>query len=153
MHLLDHRKTWHFSIRATNEQCLQAFEQVMSHPGFKLLTARWGVKQGEISVVQGEPPWPASIATYEGRGGFMGVTTALMGGRARDEEQQAVGSQITFAVNPKGAEGRTECSMWLSKYGTYFAAFTPDARFLRSSMHDVEKQLRALDPALTVDKS
>jgi hypothetical protein len=76
-----------------------------------------------------------------------------MGGRARDEEQNAVGSQITFAVNPKGANGRTECSMWLNKYGTHYVFFTPDARFLHSSMHDVEKHLRTLDPTLTVEKS
>ncbi len=153
MGLLDHQKTWHFSIRATKEQCLQAFEQVLSNPGFKLLAAKWSVNQSVISVVQGESAWPASIATYEGRGGVVGVSTALMGGRARDEEQNAVGSQITFAVNPKGANGRTECSMWLSKHGTHVVFFTPDARFLRSSMHDVEKHLRTLDPALTVEKS
>jgi len=82
----------------------------------------------------------------------MGMITALMGGRARAEEQQAVGSQITFTVDSDSSNGRMECSMWLSKYGTHFGIFTPDARFLRSSMNDVEKQLRALDPALVVDK-
>lgn len=135
MGLLDHQKTWHFSIRATKEQCLQAFEQVLSNPGFKLLSAKWSLKQSAISVVQGEPAWPASIATYQGRGGGVGVSTALMGGRARDEEQNAVGSQITFAVNPKGANGRTECSMWLSKYGTHYVFFTPDARCQEASSY------------------
>jgi len=159
MGLLDHRKTWRFSVRADGEQCLQAFHQAMSKPSLKLLMAKWDVERSLVSADQnpGRSPWPACIATYQGRGGFIGVVTELMGGRVgertRDEVQQAIGySQITFAVSPKSSEGSTECSMWLSKFSTNFG-FTTDARFFRSSMHDVNKQLRALDPALTVDKS
>lgn len=159
MGVLDHRKTWYFSIKADDEQCLQAFQQAMSKSGFKLLVAKWELERGVVSVDQNSKrsPWPAYIATYKGRGGVIGVATDLMGGRVgertRDEVQQAIGyTQITFAVSPDSSGGRTKCSMWLSKFSTNFG-FTTDARFFRSSMHDVEKQLRVIDPTLTVDKS
>lgn len=159
MGVMDHRKTWHFSVKATPEQCLQAFNQAMTSPGFKLLMAKWELQRGSVSVEKNSkrPPWSAYIATYKGRGGVVGVTTALMGGqigeRTRDEVQQAIDyTQIIFAVNPDSTKNKTECSMWLSKFSTNFG-FTTDARFFRSSMHDVEKQLRVLDPAMTVGKS
>lgn len=154
MGILDHRKTWHFSVRADGEQCLQAFHQAMSRPGFKLLMAKWNVQRSLVPVSQNPegPPRPACVATYKGRGGFVGVTTAVLGGQARNEEQQAIGSQITFAVSPGSSEGRMECSMWLSDCKSSRMGFIADARFFRSSMNDVEKRLRALDPMLTVDK-
>lgn len=159
MGLLDHNKTWHFSVRADDGQCLQAFHQAMSNPGFKLLVAKWALERDVVSVDQNSngSPWSAYIATYKGRGGAIGVMTELIGGRVgertRDEVQQAIDySQITFAISPDSSEGRTKCSMWLSKFSTNFG-FITDARFFRSSMRSVEKQLRALDPMLTVDKS
>ncbi len=154
MGILSHRKTWHFSVRADGEQCLQAFQQAILRPGFKLLMAKWDVKRGLAPVDQKpeKPPRPACIATYKGRGGLVGVITALVGGQALNEEQQAIGSQITFAVSPDSSEGRMECSMWLSECKSSRLGFIADARFFRSSMNDVEKQLRVLDPLLTADK-
>jgi hypothetical protein len=159
MDVMSHRKTWHFSVKADAEQCLQAFQQAMSRPGFKMLAAKWELERGAVSVekTSKSSPWPAYIATYKGRGGAIGVVTNVMGGRVgertRDEVQQAIGyTQITFAINPASSKGKTECSMWLSKFSTNFG-FTTDARFFRSSMNDVEKQLRILDPSLTVNKS
>lgn len=144
MGMLDHQKTWHFSVRANPEQCFQTFERAVIHPGFKLVTGKWDLERGAAPVSPGAPPWPARIATCQGRGGVVGVSTAITGGRAgdsaRDEEQRAIGSQITFVVSPNASEGRTQCSMWLSKFGTKLG-FTTDARFFRSAMHGVEKQL------------
>lgn len=151
MGILDHRKTWHFSVAAPDKQCLQAFEQAMLHPGFKIFAASWHLERGTVSAVLGEAPWPASVATYQGRAGLIGVTSSLLE-TSRNEEQAAVGSQITFAINPASSGGRTECSMWLSSRSTTFG-FTNDARFFRSYMQGVEKHLRALDPGLMVERS
>ncbi len=62
-----------------------------------------------------------------------------------------MGSQIIFAVDPQSPVGRTECSMWLKRFGTQLV-FIADAGYIRGYMYDVEKQLRTLDPALTVGK-
>lgn len=151
MGLLDHRKDWHFSVRATDEQCFQAFERAMSTPGFKVRAVKWSIDRDNVPVVPGGSPWSASIATYEGRAGLASVLTILVGRRAQEVEQGAMGSQIIFAVNPQSPGGRTECSMWLKRYGTQFG-FIADAGYIRSYMNDVEQQLRTLDPGLTVDR-
>jgi hypothetical protein len=154
MGLLDHRKQWRIAIRATDKQCFQAFSQAMSKKGLlKVYAARWHVGQDTVSINPEEPPWPALVATYEGRAGIVGVTSSG-DSRAQHEEQAAIGSQITFAVNPQASGGRTECAMWLSHYKTiYLGLAIADARFFRSYMHTVEKQLRALDSSLTVSKN
>lgn len=151
MGLLDHRKTWHFSIAASGDQCFRAFEQAMTHPGFKLLAGKWYLERGEVTADLADAPWSADVATYQGRAGAMGVVTSIIGGKARDEEEAAEGSQIVFALSPHSANGRTECSMWLKLRSTKIG-FTQDARFFRGSMHEVEKQLRLLDPTLLVEK-
>lgn len=155
MGVLDHRKTWRFSVKANREQCLQAFCQAMSRSGFKLLMAKWDVERSLIPTDQDSEklPRPGCIATYKGRGGLIGIMTALIGGQARNEEQQAIGSRVIFAVVPNSSDSRMECSMWLSECKSNMLGFIADARFFRSSMNDVEKQLRLLDPVLTVDKS
>jgi hypothetical protein len=152
--MLNHRKTWHFSVKADDEECLQAFNQAMSNPGFKILVAKWTVEAGPVStdLSRKKEPLPGCIATYQGRGGLIGIMTALVGGQARNEEQNAIGSQITFAVSPDGSDERMECSMWLSEWKTSRMGFIADARFFRSSMNGVEKQLRMLDPTLIVDR-
>jgi hypothetical protein len=43
--------------------------------------------------------------------------------------------------------------MWLSRSGSYLLFFTPDARFIRSHMHEVERRLRQADPAVSVTKA
>lgn len=156
MGLLDHRKHWQFFVEATDEQCLQAFEQAMVRPsGVKLLVARWEVKRGEASRVPGAPAWPASVATYAGRAGIIGNPSGdgLSASMSRWEVGRAIGyTQVTFAVNPKASNGKTECVMWLSRASTFLGTIT-DARFFRGSMSLVAKRLRDLDPALTLDKS
>ncbi len=122
----------------------------MSTLGFKFRAVKWSVERDSVSVVPGRSPWSASIATYEGRAGLASVLTILVGRRAQEVEQGATGSQIIFAVDPQPPGGRTECSMWLKRYGTQLG-FIADAGYIRSYMYDVEKQLHALDPALTVD--
>jgi len=95
---------------------------------------------------------PVCIATYQGRGGLVGITTAILGGAAHREEQAAIGSRIVFAVDPSASNGQTECSMWISDWKTSALGFVADARFIRSSMREVEKYLRALDPMLDIEK-
>lgn len=156
MGLLDHRKQWHFFVEATGEQCFQAFEQAMVRPGgLKLLVARWEVKRGEVSRILGAPPWLASVATYAGRAGIIGDPSgnSMQARASRWEVGKAIGyTQVTFAVNPKAAHGKTECVMWLSRASTFLGT-TTDARFFRGSMSLVAKRLRELDPALMLDKS
>lgn len=152
MGLLDHRRQWRISLSATDKQCFETFSQAMSKKGIKFYAARWRVGQDTVSINQEEPPWPARVATYEGRAGVVSVISSG-DKRAEHEEQAAIGSQIIFAVNPRSSGGKTECAMWLSHYKTfYFGLAIADARFFRSYMHAVEKQLRVLDPALTVSK-
>lgn len=110
------------------------------------------MEQDTVSVNSEEQPWPAHVATYQGRAGV----NAVLSSGAKDAEhmeQAMIGSQIIFAVNPKASGGKTECAMWLSHYTTlYLGLAIAGADCFRSYMHDVEKQLRALDPALTVSK-
>ncbi len=154
MSILDHRKTWHFSVQANDEQCLHAFTQAMSRPGFKLLAAKWTVERG-VAPEDGHLPGesrPACIATYQGRGGVVGILTAVIGGQAHREEQAAIGSRVIFAVSPEASNGHTACSMWISDWKVSTFGFVADARFIRSSMREVEKHLRVLDPMMYVEK-
>lgn len=152
MGLLDHRKTWTFTVRAPADNCFRAFHQAMVNPGFKLLAIHWRVERGSVSPEPGDSPWPASIAIYEGRAGVGKAMTIILGQRAEDAEQGAMGSQVTFAINPKSPKGQSECLMWLSKAGSVLG-FINDADWIRSYMRVVEKHLRALDPTLTVDRA
>lgn len=152
MGLLDHRRQWHISVSATDKQCFEAFTQAMSKAGFKFFAAKWRVEQDTASIDQEEQPWPARVATYQGRAGVNAVISSGDKG-AEHMEQAMIGSQIIFAVNPKAAGGKTECAMWLSHYTTlYFGLAIAGADCFRSYMHAVEKQLRVLDPTLTVSK-
>lgn len=156
MGILDHRKTWHFSVKANDKQCLQAFRQAMVNPGFKLAGARWTVEESLIPVDPGhnKEPEAGCIATYQGRGGVAGIVTALGNsqGQARIEEQNAIGSQVLFTIDSDSTGSKTNCSMWLSSFKTGVFNNIADARFIRGSMNDVEKRLRQLDPMLSVNK-
>lgn len=154
MGILDHRRIWHFSVNATRKQCFEAFYEAMARPGFKFIGAKWALEHKDVSVSPDptEPSWPASIATYQGRGGFSGIMTPFAGATAQSEEARARGSQVTFAIDPASSEGRSGCSMWLSKYSTGPFGTIDDARFMRSSLNDVEKYLRVLDPMLMLEK-
>lgn len=110
MGLLDHRRQWRIAISATDKQCFQAFSQAMSKKGIKLYAARWRVEQDTVSIDSEEMSWHALVATYEGRAGVVSVISSG-DKRAEHEEQAAIGSQITFAVNPKSSGNRTECAM------------------------------------------
>lgn len=151
MGLLDHRRQWQFSLNATDKQCFEAFTHAMTKTGAKFFAAKWGVEQDTASINSEEQPWPARVATYQGRAGVNKVLSSV---GKDDMEQAMIGSQIIFAVNPKASGGKTECTMWLSHYKTLYFGLggIAGADCFRSYMHDVEKQLRALDPALTVSK-
>ncbi len=144
MGILDHKKTWRFETSATGDACVDAFCKAMTDkPALSLFLARWTISR------QGG----AAVATYQGRGGVLKVTTAISR-HATAEETAAVGSQLTFQVEVgNGTGARTSCSMWLSRAGSYLLFFTPDARFIRSHMHEVERRLRQVDPGLGVAKA
>ncbi|HEU5376724.1 MAG TPA: hypothetical protein VFV38_14915, partial [Ktedonobacteraceae bacterium] len=126
MGILDHRKTWHFSVKAGNEACLQAFHQAMTSPGFKIMAAKWTVEEHSIQTNRGQKEsQPGNIATYQGRGGIVGLMTIFIE-RARKEEREAIGSQITFTIDSDSPRGSTECSMWLSDWKVDVLGFIAD---------------------------
>lgn len=137
--MLDHRKTWHYRVAATEEDCVRAFAEAFSGGGGVLLRAKWDVR----TLPNG------ATAIYRGRKGIMGVATALSE-TASAEQQGADGSQVKFEiVGPDG--NHTICAMWLASFGTRLG-FTNDARFFRPYMRAVEDQLRRLDPSVQVLK-
>ncbi len=151
--VLDYRKQRFFSVAAAAEQCFQAFYRAMSKTGMGVGAIRWdlGRASARITPDLDEQEWPAYVATFAGRAGLGGLLGALteQGQRA---EQSMKGTQITFAVNPQTSGGRTECAMWLSNSLSGLWMPFGDMMFLRNYMNDVEQQLRALDPALTMNK-
>lgn len=142
MGLLDHRKTWRFTLVAPPDRCVAAFISAFdgSRSGPVLSRAKWDVgRKGQ-----------GAVASYKGRSGLIkGVT--LLSSRASSEEDAALGSEITFKTE-RDAEGRTVCSMWLSSRGTALG-FTADGRFFRPYMRMVQDALAELDPALLVQTS
>ncbi len=144
MGILDHRKTWQFETSARGDACVDAFCKAMTEkPALSLFLARWAISRQSDAV----------IATYQGRGGVLKVVTP-MSRQASAEEEAAAGSQLTFRVEAgNGSGAHTRCSMWLSRSGSYLLFFTPDARFIRSHMHEVERRLRQADPAVSVTKA
>jgi hypothetical protein len=72
---------------------------------------------------------------------------------ARNEEQNAIGSQVLFTIDSDSTSSKTNCSMWLSSFKTGVFNNIADARFIRASMNEVEKRLRQLDPMLSVNKN
>jgi hypothetical protein len=90
-----------------------------------------------------------AVATYQGRAGLMKGLT-LLSSRASDEEQGAIGSEVTFEVEDS-TDGVSTCAMWLSSR-TSTVGFTADGRFFRPYMRAVEDHLRQIDPSLQVQK-
>ncbi len=140
MGLLDHRKTWQFTLKATPDQCLRGFSSVFdgTRKGGPLIArAKWKV---------GRTPTSAS-AIYQGRGGVIGAATILTS-RGSDEQAGAVGSVVMFETEA-GENGRTVCRMWLDLSASTWG-FTNDARFLRPYMQRVQHSLAEVDPHVVV---
>jgi hypothetical protein len=149
MGLLDHNKTWHFTITGSPDACLSAFSTALSSgkSSLSLKKAKWSVRRG--TSAEGNP---MAMGEYQGRAGVTGAITT-MSQRASDEEAAAVGSKIAFEVTSYDPQSnRCTCAMWLQSASTHLG-FKNDARFFRSYMSTVADQLRKLDPSLTVNKS
>jgi hypothetical protein len=137
--IFDHRKTWHYRVAASGEDCVRAFAAAFSGGGGVLLRAKWEVRT--------QPS--GAVAMYRGRRGVIGAATALSQ-MASAEQQGADGSQVKFeVVGPD--DDHMICAMWLASYGSRLG-FTNDARFFRPYMRAVEDQLRRLDPSVQVVK-
>lgn len=137
--MLDHRKTWHYRVAASEAQCLRAFANAFSAGGGLLSRAKWDLRAGSDSAV----------ATYQGRKGIIAAVTALSE-TASAEQEGAVGSEVKFEVVARDGD-HVICAMWLASYGSRLG-FTNDARFFRPYMRAVEDELRRLDPATQVVK-
>jgi hypothetical protein len=141
MGLLGHRKTWHYALNASPNECLDAFQTVFSKKGGPMLMrGKWHVSRSNNGAV----------ATYGGRGGVVGGMS-MMSKMATAEEGSAEGSQVSFEIGGQQG-GRLECTMWLSTSGSRLG-LTPDARFIRPYMNRVEGALRTLDPTLQATTS
>ncbi len=141
--ILDHHKTWRFTLRATPEQCVRGFSSVFdgTRSGGPLITrAKWSVK----------PSRSSATAVYRGRGGIIGFAT-LFTQRGSNEQDSAIGSEVKFEAKAEG-DGTTVCHMWLSSSATNLG-FTSDARFLRPYMQRVQHSLAEIDPNLSVQRT
>lgn len=153
MWLLDYRKTRIFSVAAPPEQCLRAFAAAMSVAGMGVGAIRWHLERTTVADEMDPdlPPRAGCVARFDGRAGI-GELLLTLSEQGQRVEQAMRGTLITFAVKPKAAEGRTECSMWLSYALSGLHMPFGDMLFLSNYMNDVEKRLRLLDPALSANK-
>jgi hypothetical protein len=142
MGIMDHRKTWRFRLNGSPQQCAEAFRKAFTERGSGgvLVKAKWDVQQSGNQTV----------AIYRGRAGLIKGMT-ILSSTATSEEQNAIGSQVSFEVE-RAADGVSTCAMWLSSGSSTFG-FTNDGRFFRPYMRAVEGQLRHVDPSLSVSKS
>ncbi|WP_042406270.1 hypothetical protein [Streptacidiphilus carbonis] len=142
MGLLDHRKSWRFTLAAPPDRCLRGFTSVFdgTRRGGPIFTrAKWALKQTPSGAV----------AAYQGRSGVVGFLT-MMTEKGSHEQAGAVGSQVTFEMDAD-ANGTTVCNMWLNLSSTTLG-FTNDARFIRPYMRRVQLSLKEIDPQLIVQR-
>jgi hypothetical protein len=149
--IFDHKKTWHFTVRATEQDCFRAFDAVMKKgPGLRLRAVRWEVRHGAATDDTGVTR-PARVATYQKRAGIAAFLTAVFGERAQTAERIAIGSKVQFAAMGEEQPGVTHCAMHLATYGTALG-ITGDAGYIRAYFRAVTKELRALDTTTQVAK-
>jgi hypothetical protein len=142
MGMLDHRRTWRYDVKASPNQCMEAFARAFSGPGGLVTKAKWGVKRTS----------KGAVAVYEGRKG-LGALGGIMSKTAALEQDTALGSEVQFEVD-ENHDGRTVCTMWLGSSGRAGIAgivgVTSDARFIRPYMQAVQKEMLALDPSAQI---
>lgn len=143
MGLLDHSRTWRFTIDAPPSDCASAFARAMAGRGAFGFKSKWRLDGGLGGSGTG-----TIRATYAGRAGVAAALTTLSGHATR-EADAAVGSELCFEVEAAGSP--TVCALWLAASSTSFG-FTADARFFRGYLNAIERQLRQLDPDLRVEK-
>lgn len=137
--MLDHRKTWHYRVAASEARCIRAFADSFSHGGGVLARAKWDVAERA----------DGAVATYRGRKGVIAAMTALSE-TASAEQEGAIGSEVKFEIVARDGD-HVICAMWLASHGSRLG-FTNDARFFRPYMRAVEDELRRLDPQTQVIK-
>jgi hypothetical protein len=145
MGIRDHRRTWHYEVKASPAECIHAFAAAFNGKGGLVIKACWSVH----SVAD------SAIATYEGRKGVAAVGTVLSK-TAAQEADTAIGSQVSFEIDDSEG-GRTRCSMWLASSGRSGIAgllgATSDARWIRPYMQAVAGELLKLDPQAQIQSS
>ena len=145
MGILDHSRTWHFETSLSPAECLRAFASCLGNRSGVIMGSRW-----VISTSGGNGAGQA-VATYEGRGGVVGALSGLSS-RAQQEENAAAGSQLSFAAKPNG-NGKTACTMAMTRVARVYLLFTADARFFRGAMNRVARRLEEQDANLELVKS
>lgn len=142
---LDHRRTWHYEVAASPEECIRAFVAAFKGKGGLGTKARWSVRAAAGSAE----------ATYEGRAGIAAIA-GILSQTSAQEGDTAIGSQVAFKIDGSD-EGRTHCSMWLASSGRSGIAgllgATSDARFIRPYMQAVGGELLKLDPQAQIQSS
>jgi hypothetical protein len=144
MGIFDHARTWQIGTTAAPQDCVRVFADSLSGRNGALMGSAWRVRttNGEADA--------SAVATYEGRAGVAGVLTSLSE-RSQHEHSAAVGSRLTFSAR-RGQDGQTICTMAMTETTKVWLLFTADARFFRSAMNRVARQLRAHDPNLDLLK-
>lgn len=142
MGMLDHRKSWTFTLSATRADCVRAFSEVFaaaSKQHFNPLGSKWEVR----TTARG------AKAIYLGRASAIQAVT-LFSRTATAEMESAEGSEVEFEVLGPTNSGQCECRMWLASRSSRIFDGTDDARFIRPAMQKVESALRGLDAQLQV---
>lgn len=143
MGLLDHRRMWRYRVKASPQQCTDAFGRAFSGRA-GLANAKWDVRRSGRGAV----------AVYTGRKG-LGALGGILSGTQALEQDTAVGSKVEFRIE-ESTHGQTTCCMGLTFSGRAgiggLMGTTSDARFIRPYMQAVEKELRGLDSGLVMAK-
>jgi hypothetical protein len=140
MGIFDHAKTFRYRVTVPHEQAVHAFVDAFSSGGGLVARAHWKVRRTA----------DGAVASYAGRKGLVGVMTA-MSSRASAEQDGAIGSEVIFKQEERGA-GYAVYAMWLASSARTLG-FTSDGRFFRPYMRAVEDRLRAVDPSMQMMKS
>lgn len=154
MGIFDHRKTWRFTTRASDDECFEAFRSAFITKRNPLLVGgRWTVDRTPAGAT----------ATYGGRAGLASYTTQVAwgttGNQTRFEADAAIGSKVRFELDEDSdpLQYMKTWSMWLGSstkvgFGLVPTVFVADARFIRPHLRQVETNLRAIDPRLTTTR-
>ena len=143
MGMFDHRRQWHYVVAAEPRECLHAFANAFAGR-HGIANAKWKISTSATSAK----------AIYEGRAGAMAGIARVLSRDAAQEEDTAIGSEISFRVT-KTEDGKSDCVMLLESAGRSgiggMLGATSDARFIRPYMQAVAGELRLLDPNATVE--
>jgi hypothetical protein len=137
MGLLDHRRQWHYLVKATPGDCVGAFLAAFNGRGGLVTKAHWKVR------INGN----SATAIDKGRKG-LGAVMGSMSRTSSQETDTAIGSTVEFQATADQSR-RTSCSMALTSAARSGVAgilgATSDARFIRPYMQAVASEMRKLD--------